>query len=228
MINNGREMLNSSCGSEDAPRGVMVCIEGIDGAGKTTLVGRLTQWVQSLGCTSAQLTADQYSQEALAIRELQLNPAYKFDDTSLALLFTVQRYALLRQIDQLLRTVDVVFIDRWVLSTMVYQGLCGTASSELIRHLHSTIIKKNPDVGILLDLSPEAALERKLKQGGGTDRFEGRGLNWYQMISTAYKSLASPMAYSVIDASADLDTVFSQAQQICKASYTFARAIHEK
>lgn len=213
-----------SLGSEASPLGAFVCIEGIDGAGKTTLVERLQDYITMEGGDPAVITPSMFPPEAMAIRKLQLDPSLAFSDTTLAMLFTTQRVILADMIRDLRQQHSVVFVDRWVLSTMVYQGQCGTADTSSIMKVHSEMVGLTPDVGIFLDLPPQLAIDRKLAQGGGTDRFESRTLDWYTKLAAAYRQTSDMMGYIRINADQNEAAVFNEALHICKASATFLRA----
>ncbi len=106
---------------------------------------------------------------------------------------------------------NVVFCDRFVHSSYVYQGIARGIGLDKVRQLNAIAVGQYmPEFTIFLDLTPEDCFARK----GGVDmgdRLENVNAEFHQMVYNGYKSLieANPEQFEVIDASGDRDTVFA-------------------
>jgi dTMP kinase len=112
---------------------------------------------------------------------------------------------------------DVV-CDRYIDSTVAYQGVARELGIELVEQLNSLVIGDCvPDLTLLLRIDPELAVSRgqhRLATGGddGEDRFESEGLEFQQAVAAAYDELAErhPERIAVIDAAAEPDDVHAR------------------
>lgn len=136
-----------------------------------------------------------------------------------ALLYAAARAELVAQVIRpALEAGKVVLCDRFVDSSMVYQGVAGGLPLEWVAMVNEMATGGlKPHRTILFDLAPEAAMQRKAVQTGdaGFDRLEGKGLDHYQAVRDAYLDLAraEPRRIKIIDASQPVDVL---QEQVCK------------
>ncbi|MCY0860256.1 MAG: dTMP kinase [Sulfolobaceae archaeon] len=130
----------------------IVAIEGIDGAGKTTIANLLKDHIQSTRKDKKViLTQEPFTKE---ITDLIARTEWK-DPITLALLFTADRAYHLNWIKS--QNPDIVILDRYYYSTIAYQSALGL-DKEWIMCINSKFPK--PDITILLDVDPKVSIRR--------------------------------------------------------------------
>ena len=164
---------------------MLITFEGIDGSGKSTQAKRLYEHLKSLGY-KVSLYRDPGSTElAEKIRELILG--FEIDPTTELLLFECARSSLMREkILPDLRDGKVVIVDRFIDSTMAYQGYGREINLGTVNILnHIAIRGRKPDITFLLNVPLEMALER-IK--GKRTRFEDK--DYLRRVRDAYILIA--------------------------------------
>lgn len=167
---------------------MFVCFEGIDGAGKSTQARMLYQLLHDAG-QPVELVADPGTTHiGKAIRQLLLNSEEPITEMAQMLLFSAARAELAAYITEKLAADVTVICDRWLLSTLVYQGEINGIDNELILSIFRGTSRVVPDLCVLLDLDPEAAMTR---MGAPRDRYERRSQEDRRRMRSAYKQYAS-------------------------------------
>uniref|UniRef100_A0A7C2VG70 Thymidylate kinase n=1 Tax=Hydrogenobacter sp. TaxID=2152829 RepID=A0A7C2VG70_9AQUI len=164
---------------------MLITFEGIDGSGKSTQAKRLYEHLKSLGY-KVSLYRDPGSTElAEKIRELILG--FEIDPTTELLLFECARSSLMwEKILPDLRDSKVVIVDRFIDSTMAYQGYGREINLGTVNILnHIAIRGRKPDITFLLNVPLEMALER-IK--GKRTRFEDK--DYLRRVRDAYILIA--------------------------------------
>jgi len=147
-------------------RGLLIAIEGIDGSGKTTNASELFSYLKNLGYPVLLLKEPSDSIYGQKIRS---------SEKRLPVEEELKLFLLDREIDVRERIVPaleegkIVIMDRYYYSNIAYQSARGI-EAEKIRELNERFAPK-PDLVIILDVSPEIALER-IKVRGKTTAFE--------------------------------------------------------
>ena len=167
---------------------MFICFEGIDGAGKSTQARMLYEHLAAAGVT-AEIVADPgTTQIGRAIRQILLESEAPISTAAQMLLFSAGRAELAEYIRRRVAEGVTIICDRWLLSTLVYQGEINNISTDLILKIfQETCGNLQPDICFLLDLPPEAARER---MGKPSDRYEKRCLADRQRMRTAYMRFA--------------------------------------
>ncbi|MCC6008943.1 MAG: thymidylate kinase, partial [Rhodobacteraceae bacterium] len=107
------------------------------------------------------------------------------------LLFTAaRRDHLERTIGPALARGAWVVSDRFADSTRVYQGATRGDLRALVDRIHDAAIGREPDITLVIDLAPEAAMARLAGRQGSEDRFERFGLPFQQDLRRGYAALA--------------------------------------
>ena len=192
-----------------------IAIEGPDGSGKSTLATRLTDYISTsiMGCTK--LVAPGSNKFGKQVREWAKTGQFKGAKYSELMAFLFAHTALIElDITPTLRSGKSVVIDRYTLSTIVYQGLTGTLNySEMKRGLDNLQITLEPDVYIVLNAPYAVLLDRITSRGAvdPEDPYEKR----IQALQSAYsivdKLIDTPVYY--IDTSGKTeDEVFNEAR----------------
>ncbi|WP_340539176.1 dTMP kinase [Nocardioides sp. GXZ039] len=191
-----------------ADRGVFVCFEGGDGAGKSTQSRRLAQWLGSQGY-AARLTFEPGDTRAGAdLRRIVLSPETgDLADRTEALIYAADKAEHVETVVlPALARGEVVITDRYVDSTLAYQGAGRTldvAEVEAVARWATGDLR--PHLTVVLDLEPAAALGRFEER----DRIEGESLEFHQRVRQAFLDMAAADAdhYLVLDARADVDDI---------------------
>jgi dTMP kinase len=105
-----------------------------------------------------------------------------------------------------------VICDRFLDSTLAYQGIAGGLGLDMVRPLQDTAVGSTlPDVTFLLDVREEAGLQRAEKRGGAA-RFEKKQAEFHSKVRDGFLALAaeSPSRMVVVDAEDTFDAVWQQ------------------
>lgn len=166
---------------------MFVCFEGIDGAGKSTQARMLAERLQKDG-VPVELVADPGTTRiGTAIRQILLHNDDPISPAAQMLLFSAARAELSAYIQQRVVEGVVVICDRWLLSTLVYQGEINNISTDLITHIFRETSYVCPEICFLLDIAPEDA---KARMGNPRDRYERRCLKDRERMRAAYQTHA--------------------------------------
>ncbi len=185
-------------------RGRLITIEGIDGAGKSTLAAALEQALRERGKTVALLREPGGVQVAERIRELVKDPALDIGARAEALLYAAARAQLVEQaIEPRLAAGDWVMLDRFVDSSLAYQGGGRRLGIERVRAVNEfATTQLRPDRTLLLALDPARGRARSRARPDPVDRLEREDDHFFARIVQAYDELAraDPERIRVIDA----------------------------
>lgn len=140
-----------------------IVLEGIDGAGKSTQIKLLKEWLEDNGLNVATIVEPTDMEVGKLIRQLLTRGDAESDSMqkTLGLLFAADRLMLMGRIEKLEREGTVVISDRSFYSSLAYQN-----PQEWIKELNK--YAKIPDLVLLLDLDVKKSVERC----DGTDEFE--------------------------------------------------------
>ena len=187
---------------------MLITVEGVDGAGKSTLIAELAQ---RLGATVLREPGGVEVSER--IRALLADPALRVDPRAEALLYAAARAQLVSErLRPLLEAGETVLLDRFVDSSLAYQGAGRGLGVEEIRALNEFGTGGlRPDRTLLLRIDPEAGLARISDRPA--DRLEQEDGEFFRAIARAYDELAAaePERFAVIDASQPPERVLDDA-----------------
>lgn len=190
-----------------------ITFEGGEGSGKTTQIQMLEKHLTASGIKCLVTREPGGSPGAEAIRQLLLTgTGDKWNAVSETLLFQAARVEHVeRIIKPALARGETVLCDRFLDSTIVYQGMAKALGVEFVRQLHQmTLGDFLPDVTVVLDIDPEIGLRRaKLRQGTET-RFENMAMDFHRKIRAGFLELArlDTQRYLVVDASREVDVIY--------------------
>lgn len=172
---------------------MFICFEGVDGAGKSTQARMLHQRLKAEG-RDVELVADPgTTQIGTAIRQILLHNDAPITTMAQMLLFSAARAELAAYIRQRLNAGTVIICDRWLLSTLVYQGTINGVPESLIFDIFNATSGEYPDVCFLLDLSPDDMQARICSRSGApSDRYERVCKEDQQRMCAAYHKHARP------------------------------------
>jgi dTMP kinase len=189
------------------PRGKLITIEGIDGAGKTTLARALVEALAQRGIDVTLLREPGGVRAAERIRELVKDPESTIGARAEALLYAAARAQLVEEaVLPLLDSGANVLLDRFVDSSLAYQGAGRELGMEAVREINQFGTGGlTPDRTLLLSLDTTTGRARSGDRAGAPDRLERQPDVFFDRIAAAYRELAEsePGRIRVIDASRD-------------------------
>jgi dTMP kinase len=196
-------------------RGRLITIEGVDGAGKTTLATGLAKALSLVGIGVRSLREPGGVATAEAVRSLVKDPALTVSPRAEALLYAAARAQLVEEaLRPALERGEWVLLDRFVDSSLAYQGAGRRLGIDAVRELNLFATGGlAPDRTLLLTLDPERARARASARSEAPDRLEREGDEFFERVRDAYLELAAaePDRIRVLDASLAPGEVVAQA-----------------
>jgi len=184
--------------------GTLITLEGIDGAGKTTLARGMWAVLAERGVDVQLLREPGGVAAAERIRELVRDPSQRIGARAEALLYAAARAQLVEErLRPLLDAGALVLLDRFVDSSLVYQGAGRELGIDAVRTINAFATGDlDPDRTLLLDLTPAAARARSEERGAAPDRIEQEGEGFFERTAAAYRRLAAedPERIRILDA----------------------------
>ena len=211
--------------STDGLTGRFIVLEGGEGAGKTSLIATLEAALAADGRMVRRTREPGGSPSAEKIRAIVVSGSIdSLDAVTETLLFTAARRQHLREtVLPALKRGEIVLCDRYLGSTLAYQGLRGVSEEDIL-DLHRRFCGGlRPHLTLLLDIPPEIGLARSgrrlVADGSGEDRFEQMDLDAHRRIRAAYLADAArdPGSYVVLDATKTPEQLFAEALVALKA-----------
>lgn len=193
--------------------GRFVVFDGPDGSGKTTQFHRFARFVEAHGLEVCEVREPGGTHVGEQIRRLLLDPDTKedIDVTCEMLLFMASRAQLVAQrIRPDLARGCLVLADRFISSTLAYQGAAGGMPPDDILAVGRIALKDAwPDLTVVFDVDEQTAASRLSPL---LDRMEQKGAAYHAKVRQGYldQARSDPQRYLVIDARADADTVFDR------------------
>ena len=186
--------------------------EGIDGCGKSTQAKLLAAHFSAELQDVVRTREPGGSVGAEAIRGLLLTGATdKWSPETELLLFTAaRRDHFEKTIEPALVAGKIVICDRFADSTRVYQGATRGDLRSKVDQLHATMIGREPDLTLIIDVDPRVALTRGLARNSGEDRFEDFGLEFQEKLRAGFLKLAEeyPQRCHLVDGNRPAEDVF--------------------
>jgi dTMP kinase len=184
--------------------GRLVTIEGLDGAGKTTLAAALVAALAARGVQAVPLREPGGVELSERVRALVKDPALRVGGPAEALLYAAARAQLVEErVRPLLDEGSWVLLDRFVDSSLAYQGAARGLGVDRVRELNLFATGGLvPDRTLLLALDPAAGRARLAGRGEAPDRLEAEDAAFFARVAAAYAELAreEPERIRVIDA----------------------------
>jgi dTMP kinase len=196
-------------------RGRLITIEGLDGAGKTTLALGLADALRAGGRSVEVLREPGGVELSERIRALVKDPSLRVDARTEALLYAAARAQLVAErLSPLLEAGRWVLLDRFVDSSLAYQGAGRGLGVEEVRAINLFGTGGlTPDRTLLLRVDRATRAERQAVRGEAPDRLEREGDGFFDAIGAAYDALAAaePERFRVIDGGGAPETVLAEA-----------------
>jgi dTMP kinase len=195
--------------------GTLITIEGLDGAGKSTLAAGLLRELSAGGRRVELLREPGGVEISERIRSLVKDPSLAVLPRTEALLYAAARAQLVEErLKPLLGEGTVVLLDRFVDSSLAYQGAGRGLGVELVREVNLFATGGlRPDRTLLLHIAPAEGRARQMERALEPDRLEREGEEFFAAIAAAYEELAreEPERIRVIDATRPPELVLGDA-----------------
>jgi dTMP kinase len=195
--------------------GRLITIEGLDGAGKTTLAAGLAEVLQARGVRVRALREPGGVELSERLRELVKDPALTVGARAEALVYAAARAQLVEELlEPALAAGEWVLLDRFVDSSLAYQGggrgLGVEAIAELNRFGTGGL---TPDRTLYLRIDPRDGRARQAGRGEAADRLEREDDTFFAAIALTYEQLAAlePERVREIDAAQPVEAVLADA-----------------
>jgi dTMP kinase len=174
------------------PGGRLITIEGIDGAGKTTLAGGLVAGLRERVGEVELLREPGGVRASERIREIVKDPTLELCDRAEALLYAAARAQLVAErLVPLLGAGTWVVLDRFVDSSLAYQGAGRALGIEAVRAINLfATVGLEADRTLLLRVDPAVGRARAAGRGEAPDRLEREDEEFFGRIAAGYDALA--------------------------------------
>jgi dTMP kinase len=218
MLNQGVEHRSSRTwpgrhDREEIP--VLVTFEGIEAAGKSTLIAALAELSSNRG--DAVLVTREPGGTPLgdSLRGIFVDPAYRIDPWAEVMLLNASRAQLVADvIAPALKAGTVVLCDRFFDATVAYQGFGRGLEVELLLEVCLVATRRiAPELTFLLDVPVEVSAQR-VRARGGADRLEREGADFHARVREGYLQLAHRFSnrYVVLDGTLPVATLAAEAR----------------
>ncbi|MCI9887052.1 dTMP kinase [Micrococcales bacterium 31B] len=181
-----------------------IVFEGGDGAGKSTQVGLLAQWLREQNVQVEETRQPGGTRLGASIRDLLLH-GDSMTARAEALLYAADRAQHVAEVVRpALDANKVVLCDRYIDSSAAYQGFGRGLGVKEVRKISLWATDRlEPNLTVLLDIDPGVGLERQ--QGRGLDRLEQESLTFHEGVRQAFLTLAEadPASYLILNADED-------------------------
>ena len=183
----------------------LISFEGIEGVGKSTQIELLKKFLINKNFNVEVYREPGATDFGEKIRDILLNSNSNISDITELLLMFSSRSELINHIAK--SKSDYILLDRYYDASIAYQGYGRGISLEIINGLISLINCPEPDSTILLDLSIEDSIKRKINDK--KDRIESSSITFFNKVRNGYLKLASdhPKRFLVIDALLDKEYI---------------------
>lgn len=194
-------------------QGLFITFEGIDGCGKTTQLGLVSKWLESMGANLLIVREPGGTVIGEKIREILLD---KKNDamcemTELFLYEAARAQIVSEKIVPALKEGKTVICDRFYDSTFAYQGHARGMGDKTVKMLNMLAVGNvKPDRSYVFDISEQKAFERRCGRSQTEDRLEAMGLEFQAKVREGYLDAASqePDRIKVLDATLDINEIF--------------------
>ncbi len=203
-------------------QGLFITVEGPDGAGKSTLIQRIEKkLLEELNVPLVTTREPGGSEIAEKIRRVILDPNNTLmDERTEALLYAAsRRQHIIEKIKPALTAGKVVLCDRFVDSSIAYQGAGRGIGVNAVATLNEFATERlTPDITLYLDVDAQVGLNRIASKDSNRqkDRLELEAITFHNRVREAYQVLhkENPKRIQRIDATQDADQVFADAWEV--------------
>jgi dTMP kinase len=211
-LNNGERTLGGKA------RSLFISFEGVEGAGKTTQINMLHSHLLRLKVDVIATQEPGGTRIGEEIRRIILNPSYKeMHPMTETILYAADRAQHLHEvIKPALDEGKVVICDRFIDSSLAYQGVARRIGMEGVQNLNEWITNDlYPDITFLLEIPFRIGLKRLQERNKGLDRMESEAQSFHEQVQEAYKTLTKffPQRFIVLNGAEKPENIHHQVMQ---------------
>ena len=197
-------------------RGRFVVFEGGDGSGKSTQVTRLAESLRARGLTVVATFEPGATPTGAVLRDVLLHGTTPVAPLAEALLMAADRAQHVAEVvAPALARGEWVVSDRFVASSLVYQGVVRGLGVDAVRAMNAAAVHDAvPDLVVVLDVAEAVARGRRQ---GAPDRMESEDAEFHAAVARAYRELAAAEGWTVLDGGADAEVVAAEAFEVVSA-----------
>jgi len=184
---------------DEASKGVLIGLEGIDAAGKRTQTSILGSWLSSRGHITHIISFPDYGTTLGMEIKRFLSGSRNYPPEVRHMLFAANRWEKRDELVSRLSSTDIVIVNRYSESNLAY-GLANGLKLDWLINLEAGLPK--PNVVIVLDAPPSVLSSRR---GRGKDEYE-KDVDLQERTRAAYIKLAKDFGWKVIDAAGGVET----------------------
>lgn len=190
---------------------MFITFEGGEGTGKSTLITKIKKYLESKGYDVI-LTREpggKGSKLAEEIRSLVLDPKYKVNPYTEALLYAASRAQHLDEvIIPALQKQQIVLCDRYIDSSFAYQAYARELGFDYIEKINFYALNHLPNLTFYIDVDPEIGISR-IKNRKKNDRLDQEKITFHQKVREGYQSLVNkyPKRIYTIDGTKTLEEI---------------------
>ena len=193
-------------------RGIFISMEGPDGSGKSTQIELIKEYLEKEGKDVIITREPGGTRISEAIREIILNSEYtEMSPVTEMMLYASARAQLIAEvIGPAIESGKAVISDRFVDSSLVYQGMARGLGVETVYEINKVAIGEYmPQLTIMLDLPAEVGIGRK-KDQKELDRMELESLEFHKKVAAGYREMAQrfPERIKSIDATLPIEEIY--------------------
>jgi len=210
-------------------RGLFITLEGVEGAGKSTNLTFIEQWLQQAGEQVVVTREPGGTKLGEHVRNLLLDPEHELaihPEAELLLMFAARAQHLHQVILPALSSGKTVLCDRFTDASFAYQGAGRGLALGKIAALQTWLQGGiRPDLTLIFDIDVKTGLQRATARGKA-DRFEQEKTEFFERVRQCYLDRAKTRdRYRIIDGSGDLKTVQAQIRNVLETFYEAARNV---
>ena len=200
-------------------RGFFITFEGNDGSGKSSVITAIKEELEKLNIDVLLTREPGGSKIAEKIRQIILDKDnLEMDPKTEALLYAASRREhLVQTVKPALAEGKVVLSDRYLDSSLVYQGIARKIGVEEVYNMNDFAVEGLlPDLTIMLAVRPEVGMNRIKKNRNDLDRLELEKMEFHNMVYEGYKSIANKFTERIIMINGEKtkEEVIEEAKQI--------------
>ena len=193
-----------------------ITLEGIEGSGKTSSIKSITDLLDRKRISYVVTREPGGSSIGSELRSILLDPKTEISsEVELLLMLADRKDHVEKVILPNLKTGNWVISDRFMDSSIAYQGGGRKLDKKMIDSFSKNLSLPNPDLTLLFDVPVEISLSR-VKARGELDRFEQEKLDFHNRIREAYLELAKQNVnrIQIIDSSREIELMLKSVEQI--------------
>jgi dTMP kinase len=197
-------------------RGLLVTIEGGEGAGKSTVLAAAQELLRARGFDVVATREPGGTGAGEAVRALLLDPAaHLVPEAELLLMFAARAQLVREVVRPALARGAAVLSDRFTDASFAYQGGGRGIDGGTIAALERWAAGIKPDLTLLLDVGVEVGMARARARGGAPDRIESERGEFFERVRATYlaRARAEPERFRVVDAAQPAQAVVADVQR---------------